>query len=205
MNFIDRWKIYQFHRHQQRAFPEEPARALGWKDTRSQLERFAVMAQAVDFERRSVLDLGCGFADFLIFLQRQTRVKYYIGLDQQRSFINAAQRRALATEHEFRCCDFSAIDLPAVDVVVASGSLNYRSRETGYLVAMINKMYQAARRDVVFNLLDIDKVPESQLLQGYKKSGVVRFCRALCDDVSCIDDYCDHDFTIIMHKKTSSL
>lgn len=52
MHWLDRWKVYRYHRKQTNRSNGDKAKALGWTSEESQLRRFEVIARAADFERR---------------------------------------------------------------------------------------------------------------------------------------------------------
>ncbi|MDP5253241.1 MULTISPECIES: class I SAM-dependent methyltransferase [unclassified Vibrio] len=196
--YCDRSAINHYHRKRLRQFGCS-AKSLGWIDQQSQWQRFAVFAEHIDFSEQSVLDLGCGFGDFLFYLETETKVclQHYMGIDVSSSFITQAKRRDFATDCQFIQGDFSLGRLPKADIVIASGSLNYRSRQTDYVINMIEKMASTARYQVGLNLLDSEKINSTTILNAYNKRGLARYCKARFSHVKCIDNYSDHDFTLL--------
>lgn len=57
-----------------RCYGAKSSLALGWRDHNSQLIRFEVLADIADLNGRSVLDVGCGYADLLPFLSELIRI-----------------------------------------------------------------------------------------------------------------------------------
>lgn len=205
MHLLDRLTIRLFHDERQKQFSGDHARSLGWSSTESQFLRFKTMTQAINFEQKTVLDLGCGYGDFKTFLDMSCCIKSYTGVDQQSSFIKQAK---LLFKHHTNCefikADFSATTLPKADIVVASGSLNYRARNKTYHAKVIKDMYERAEVAVIFNLLNSKHFTSSSLLEAHDPQQVLKYCLSFCPDSELITDYADEDFTIVMRHTNSS-
>ncbi|MDO6541788.1 class I SAM-dependent methyltransferase [Photobacterium sanguinicancri] len=199
MNFFDRLNIYFYHKDRNKKWPDNPPKILGWRDEESQLSRFRIIAKQYDFNHKSVLDLGCGYGDFKPFIDQYYDIAYYTGFDQQKAFIQEAKIRQL-TASKFFNADFARDTLPKHDIVIASGSLNYHSCDSNYLVNMIDRMYQAANEVVIFNLLNAKTFPEDTLLKGYHSEHVLSYCRNLSSDCYIEDKYSKDDFTVVLKK-----
>ncbi|MCG7495321.1 class I SAM-dependent methyltransferase [Vibrio sp. Of7-15] len=202
MHFLDRLNIRFYHDDRLKEWEGHHAKVLGWSSTESQQSRFNMIYQALNFERKSVLDLGCGYGDFKTFLDQRCQVAQYTGIDQQGSFIKQAKT---LFSHQSNCrffkADFSAVALPPADIVIASGSLNYRSRTKGYHPKLIKAMYRACHHAVAFNMLDSRYVSTGQLLAAHHPEEVLHFCRTLCPTTELLTNYSQEDFTIVMMKQ----
>jgi SAM-dependent methyltransferase len=196
MNLIERATAMHYHRHRLAQWGGAP-QALGWKEAQSQRRRFEVIAAAADFAHCSVLDVGCGRADLKAFLDERFPGVSYTGIDQMPEFIQlAASRHGQGDAGRFLLGDFSAIELPAADYVVACGALGYRCAEAGYHLRMIRKFFAAARRALVFNVLDASRFPEHPLLVGRDCEEVLDLCRRLSPDVAVSRGYLEDDMTV---------
>ncbi|NOH98829.1 class I SAM-dependent methyltransferase [Vibrio sp. 99-70-13A1] len=204
MDWRDRLKVYFYHRKRVKTWKdktqESHARSLGWSSHYAQVARFSAIAYATDFENRCVVDLGCGYGQLFDYLSNLYSLQRYIGVDQQAHFLKQAKALHPDPRCEFIAGDLSTVSVNVCDVVIASGSLNYKSRDDNYLTNVITHMYEMAGECVIFNLLDSSSYPEQPLLTGYNKQGVYRFCLTLCDDVVIIDGYSQDDFTVVMKK-----
>nr|WP_238930508.1 class I SAM-dependent methyltransferase [Vibrio sp. S9_S30] len=161
--------------------------------------RFTVFERELDFENKSVLDLGCGYGDLAHFLNVRQRLRHYTGVDFHKSFIKQARLGASNTMH-FQHGNFSQMKLPKHDIVIASGSLNYQSSDKHYLQKAILVGYKASNEAFGFNLLNSEFFREDRLLKAHHLSDVISICRQLTDKVQVIDDYMPEDFTIILRK-----
>ncbi|EFP97504.1 class I SAM-dependent methyltransferase [Vibrio caribbeanicus] len=199
MNFIDRFNVYFYHLKREKLWPQDSARIQGWRNTNSQEIRFAIFEQNIDFCSKSVLDLGCGYGDFYHYLQQTASIGKYTGIDFHKNFVKQARKKAGENSH-FVHGNFAELMLEMHDIVIASGSLNYRSDDPNYLASMIELGYRKSRKTFGFNLLDRNYCKPDGLLQSYFPEDVVRLCHHWCEEVVLIDNYLDYDFTIIMQK-----
>lgn len=203
MNLIERATVIHYHRHRIAAYGEDQVRALGWRAEESQRKRFEVIAGAVDFNHRSVLDLGCGCGDLKTFLDGRFDGVAYLGIDQMPEFIERARRRHAASDSAaFYLGDFSSMAWPQADVVVACGALGYRSADKDFHLRMIRKMVDAARLAVVFNVLDAATFPDHPLLVGRDVERVTSCCRTLSKQVEVIRGYLQDDVTLVIRRET---
>ncbi len=63
------------HRKQANRSSGDKAKAPGWTSEKSQLCRFEVIARSADFEKKSVLDLGCGYGELFELLDSIYRIQ----------------------------------------------------------------------------------------------------------------------------------
>lgn len=201
MKWLDRLRIAHYHRKRHQQFGDDKAKILGWQDKFSQVSRFEALCRDLQLNDTSLVDIGCGYADLLEYLElKGIYLKHYIGIDQQKRFVSEARQRSFKTKADYIRGDFSKLVLPKADYVIASGSLNYQSANPNHTVEMIDKMYRAANVACTFNLLDEAKLPSMRMLESHNKQGVLRYCRVLCAGSYLVEGYSDHDFTIVMPK-----
>ena len=209
MHFIDKLKIKYYHHKRAKMFGDDSPRVLGWRSLDAQQNRFQALCQPLDLIDKSILDLGCGYGDLKRYIDKLNsqqltsthNISSYIGIDQHEAFIKSARLKFLKTANTaFIKDDFSSMTLPKVDIVMASGSLNYYSREKDYLHKLIIAMYESARYAVAFNLLDRRYFTSSKLLIAYEPQEILEFCRLICVNSQLLDHYENNDFTIIMKR-----
>ncbi|NOH70225.1 class I SAM-dependent methyltransferase [Vibrio pectenicida] len=200
MHVIDRLKIYFFHKNRSHNWHGLSHKMQGWSSLEEQKIRFKAIANGVDFANKRVLDLGCGLGELYDYLSKEKRLGFYLGMDQHWSFLRQAKARIGSTQCRFQYADISRARLPKMDIIIASGSLNYRSRQPDYLEHMIARMYNAATEAVIFNLLNSQTFSQPKLLQPYHKEFVMEYCKTLTPNVVVIDDYSTNDFTIVLKK-----
>lgn len=145
--------------------------------------------------------MGCGYGDLKEFLDQRFSDFAYLGIDQMHEFIVQAEERYQGSSNtHFIETDFSAVQLPRMDYVLASGALAYRSDDPGFHMNMVRKMYESAVHALAFNMLDVDRFPKHPLLTGHNREEVVAQCQDLCGNVEVIRGYLDDDFTVFMRR-----
>src|SRR5271170_5368361 len=96
------------------------SRACDYGDAGSQRIKFALLAQAVGADCRSVLDVGCGFGDYLAYLVRRNFGGEYVGIDISDAMVERARKLHPHSEilhGNFLFAEFSR----SFDVVTANG------------------------------------------------------------------------------------
>ncbi len=103
-------------------------KTLGWGKTSDQLERFTALTDNYTFHEKTILDIGCGFADFYGFLKDKGILCNYIGVDIIPEFLACAKEKF--PEAEFIQANFmlESSQLPKADVVITNGTLNFKQK-----------------------------------------------------------------------------
>src|SRR4051794_25231511 len=181
--------------------------ALLWASPATQAARFDAIRRIYDPAGRSVLDVGCGRADYLDFLlDRGVRPADYIGIEAVAALADAAGERAGRARAQgiaVRIIQADFVRDPVrmfvgADVVVFSGSLNTAGDEVFYLT--LRRAYEAAAEAVVFNFLDSAMLAGRDYLVWRRPDDVLRFARSLSPDVRVRDDYLPGDRTVAVIK-----
>lgn len=198
MNLLEKATVLAFHRDRLQG---DRLHALGYRANESQERRFQALLHWGEMSGCSVLDLGCGYGDLRPFLDQHYRDFIYLGVDFLAEFIDAAQLRyGHMPRTQFFQSDFLTAGLPEVDVVIACGSLNYRSSNSLHPWQTISRMWEVAQRGVVFNLLDAAHFESDEVLCAYGHDEVLQFCRQLDPATQIVRGYLPDDFTVLMHK-----
>jgi len=201
MDLIEKATVLHYHRHRIGAYQYGTVESLGWRNQASQQLRYDALVKVGNLTGASILDVGCGYGDLKAYLDRYFSGVDYIGIDQQPEFIAEAKARYDGFKHtRFYQSDFSTAALPQVDYVFASGALGYRSRDDNFHTDMIGKLYGCATRALAFNMLDKKVFPKHDLLLGHDRDEILAYCRTLSPRVTCLADYLDDDFTVLMHR-----
>jgi len=201
MNLEDKCSVKHFHQLCLRESGEGTTGALGWVEKEHQQIRFKVLSEIGDLNNASILDLGCGYGHFKPFLETKFSNISYTGIDFMPEFIKVASKRFInSPQTSFICNDISEDDLPSADYVFASGVFCYKTSEEKYYTNLITKMYNACRKGIGFNMLNIDKFPTSGFLKTHGANGVETFCRKLSNNVMVRKDYVPDDFTVYIYR-----
>ena len=171
--------------------------ALLWTSPQTQALRFAAMCQIYDFSNKSVVDVGCGRADFLDYLiGRNIPLDHYVGLEAIDQMAAAAELK-----HHRHCTIVRAdfVTEPSrmfvgADVAVFCGSLNTLSTDEFYQT--LRRALDAASEAVVFNFLSSPKLAGAKFLTWHKTEKVAQFLIQLGARITTLSDYYDGDCTI---------
>jgi len=178
--------------------------ALYWSSTGIQEIRFRVLAGIGIESGDSVLDVGCGFADFKGWFERQGGQLDYTGIDLSPDLLREAGKRhadATLIEGDLFDMDFSE---RSFDWVILSGALNENLQDQGaYAYRVIARMFELCRKGVAFNLLDARHI-RGFGLQTHQPDTVFDYCRSRFPDCTLHDEYLKNDFTIYLRKKPAS-
>jgi len=198
MDPIETARIATYHR---RRAGRAPLKALGWRTAESQRLRFEALCRWGDLSGLEVLDLGCGHGDILPYLNGRFSNISYLGVDLLPEFVEEANRRhGHLANARFVLTDFLTGVLPEVDVVIACGSLNYKTENVLHPLQAIERMWELARRGVAFNVLDADVFEPDPFLQAHDRDEVFSFCRNLDPEATLVTDYSPEDFTVLMRR-----
>ncbi len=97
-------------------------RGLGFRNKSSQERRFEALLELGELDGARLLDVGCGFGDFLAFLQGRGVRPDYTGIDVGRPMIDRCRERFEGDGAMFRVADvMEFVPLDDYDYVVASG------------------------------------------------------------------------------------
>ena len=187
------------------------ARGVDWNSEESHEKRHLQFLRLLGDERdASILDLGCGYGDFLGFLRASGFSGSYTGYDISMDMIIAAQRRH-GEGADRRWC-VGAIPSETSDYAIASGILNVKGDTpidvwAGYVRDTIDVLACAGRRGFAFNILTLSSDPALRRPNLYYADPVqmlsyclTRFGRS----VALLQDYGLWEFTILVRYPPAS-
>lgn len=180
-------------------------RGVDWNSEDSQRMRHAQFLRLVEAEpAASILDLGCGYGDFLRFLRERHHRGPFTGWDLAPDMIAAA--RDLYGEGADRSWHVGAVPDTAADYAIASGVLNVKSDVTdaewqGYAHGVIDTLARSGRRGFGFNMLSLSSDREKR--QGHlyyaDPAGMLRHCLDRYGrHVALLQDYGLWEFTVLV-------
>lgn len=176
-------------------FGEDP-RTLGWDRRESQAARFAVAADSFPFRGKTVLDLGCGLADFLAFLrERGEAPAAYSGVDINPDLLRHCRERFPESDFHRANVLVDEVPEPRREVVVLFGVLNFRFKEFAnrdFAKGMIRRAFELCREAVVVDMLSARRdegYPEEDFVYYYDPSEILEFALELTPHVSFRHDY----------------
>lgn len=181
------------------------ARGVDWNSETSQVERHRQLASLfADKPTASVIDLGCGYGDFLRFLRAEGFSGSYVGYDIAPAMIAAARR--LHGEGEDRRWRVGAVPDEVADYAVASGILNVKGDVPAndwaeHVRRTLDLLANAGKRGFAFNALQPASDPA--LVRPdlyYADAAAMRtYCAARFGrSVELRDDYGLWEFTVLV-------
>jgi SAM-dependent methyltransferase len=177
------------------------AKSLSWARKGAAHQRFRQIWAEIDFNNKSVLDIGCGFGELGKFLTKRYEGVDYLGVDIVPEFIAEGKKLYPNLKLEVRDVLGEPMD-KKFDVVVASGVINSNVKNNmEYRKAAIKTMFNLAKGVFVFNMLG-----GHPQLKTSKKSNiwyadsleVLEYCMGLTRRVILRHHYNPKDFTIFM-------
>ena len=193
-----------------RQFGADP-RTLGWDRRESQAARFAVAVRAFSFAGLSVLDIGCGLADFNEFLCRNvsTVPASYAGIDINPDLIGVCRQKFPASTFEVRNILRDPYDAERWDVVTMFGLLNLRFTEFSnedYSRDFITEAFRLSKQALVVDMLSARTdaaYPQEDFVYYYQPDAMLDFALSLTPHVTLLHDYASipqREFTLVLKK-----
>lgn len=184
------------------------ARGVDWNGEQSQVQRHRQFLRLLGEEHEaSVLDLGCGYGDFLRFIRQHGFTGAYIGYDVAPEMIAAARR--LHGEGDDRIWRVGGVPQETADYAIASGILNVKgdvpSEKWGeYVRKMIAVLARAGRRGFAFNVLTSASDPARRRPDLYYADPVemLSYCLSRFGrSVALLQDYGLWEFTVLVRHQ----
>ncbi len=174
-------------------------RTVGWGSRADQSLRFEMLSREIDFSNKRVLDVGCGFGDFVPFLEARGVSDYsYVGVDISPKLIEEANNRFGGPNRSFKALNL--LDNPEIgtfDVVVCSGALSFKVEDNlGLAHQMLARMFAFSREAVCVNFLSsrVDYMLEKNF--HFEPGAMLAHALSLSRWVRIYHDYPLYEFTI---------
>ncbi len=170
------------------------AKGVNWASKENQEIRFEIIVKLLptDLKNFSIVDAGCGFGDFYLYLKQRNKLpKEYIGIDSlsQMSLIASNQ-----TDCQIITANICKDRLPIKDYYICSGALNILTKFETY--QFIYNCYKSSKIGFVFNILYGDK--ESEVYNYMNKMEIEKLANNLSvTDIEFFDGYLDSDVTVV--------
>lgn len=181
-------------------------KSLGW-DKGKQNVRFDILTSQYDFQGKSLLDIGCGFGDLSMYLDRKYTSYKYFGIDLLKDFIREARERNSQDYKRFENADI--LDFTPrqnYDFAVASGTFNLSLQDIDnyeYLNLVFEKTFAICNDGLAFDFLS-DKV-DYQLNDSfhYAPEKVLELAYKYSRNIVLRNDYMPFEFAIFLFKDDS--
>jgi len=178
-------------------------RALGFGQRSSQEKRFAALLRLGSLHKRSVLDMGCGFGDFLPWLAERGVSPVYTGVDVCAPMIERCRKR-FGGNGQFFVGDALTFDAePAsYDYVVASGIFGLAARGMrARIKPTMERLFRFCRIGLGINFLSTRAPRKSSARVYAEPSAMLDFALTLTPAVLLDHSYLPNDFTLLLHRQ----
>lgn len=180
--------------------PGIKALASGTEDRRA--IRFDILAEIGIEEGSSVLDVGCGLADFYSYLNMNGINVQYTGIDIVPELIKAAQTKNPNLNLQVRDLQENPFPESSFDYVVCSQVFNLElgaDKNHNLAKDMIRNMYQTARYGVAVDLLTSYVDFKQEHLHYYQPEEIFSYAKQLTRRVILRHDYPLFEFCIYLY------
>ena len=177
-------------------------RGLGYRSRSAQEKRFEALLALGDFDGASLLDVGCGFGDFLAFLEARGIAPAYTGIDICEPMVERCRERFAGRGATFVEADVLGFE-PAqrFDYVIASGIFGLESPEVRARIApTLARMFSWATCGLAVNFLS-RRAP--RLAEGrvyLEPADVLGMGLALTPAARLDHTYLPNDFTLFLYN-----
>lgn len=175
--------------------------ALRWHSYRSAAARYREVVADLDFEGRSILDVGCGYGNLIPYITAKATDFTYTGIDLMEEFTEEAARRY--PDHTFVTGDYFQQPLPdKFDLIVCCGALNTNRTDIQELRREVTTtMWDHATEAVCFNMSGHYPLLKSDKMIDYADPREwLEFGFTLTDRVILRHHYHPKDFTLVLYR-----
>lgn len=176
--------------------------ALASGTTERRAIRFGVLSSIGDLNGASVLDLGCGLADFYAYLQEQGIKVRYTGYDITPEFVTLAAERYPEAKFEVR--DIQSQGIPEkFDYIISSQTFNNKLTHEDNLKLMQDVLricYQACNAGVAIDMITSYVDFQEERLFYYNPEDIFRYAKSLTKRVTLRHDYPLYEFAIFLYQ-----
>ncbi|MEA3195191.1 MAG: hypothetical protein QOD26_3524 [Betaproteobacteria bacterium] len=181
-------------------------RALGFGRRSSQEKRFGALAALGNFDGASLLDVGCGFGDFLAWLRARGVQPRYTGIDLTESMIERCRKRF--AEDDVGSARFVVGDALSwqshtrYDYVIASGIFGYNAKDTRARIRpTLEHLFDITGKALAVNFLSGCAPTRSPGRLYVHPADVMQYALRLTPAVRLDHTYMPNDFTLCMYKQ----
>lgn len=214
---MDKEKIYlkleksAVERYQTRFYKEGVSyKTLGWGCTEDQVKRFEVLLQNINFKNKSVMDIGCGFADFYGYLKQKEICCNYIGVDIIPEFLECCCKKYPEATFIKANIMLDKDILPKTDIVVTTGTLNLKLDDIDnmeYTKDFMRNAYEKTEELMSIDFLSTkltSSYPKEDFVYYHDPLKLLEYSFELTDNIKLIHNYeaiPQKEGTIILYKK----
>lgn len=197
MNKIVKFYTKKFNKH------GDSIKSIGWSNKKDQNLRFEKIFSGIDYDNKTILDVGCGFGDLFFYLNKKNKDNNfkYTGVDITPHFVNVAKERLKFSNSTVYCGEILNIN-KKFDIVIASGSMSYKFKGSkSKNLLLIEKMFKISKKILSVNFMSSYCDYKLNKNLHYKPEEMFKFAKKLSPKVNLIHDYNLYEFTLQIYKK----
>ncbi len=178
-------------------------KSLMWNSYASAAIRYKELIKDIDFNNKSLLDVGCGFGDIIPFISGKSVSFKYTGIDIAKEFIQEAKKRYLG--HEFVKGNYFKNPLKKkFDIIICCGALNrnYGKDTLEIRKRAIKTMFNRCKEAFAFNMAGgiLPNNKRDSIIYYANSRDLLEYCIKLSRKVILRNHYHEKDFTIVIFK-----
>ncbi len=188
-------------------------KTLGWGTTEQQAYRFSqTLDSNLPFKNKVVLDIGCGFGDYLQFLiDNKIDINQYIGYDINENLINEARKRHPTDLSNFVVENILETNQKDIaDIGIMFGVLNFNLKDKmnnmEYSKHFIKKAFALVKEVLIVDFLSTKihpSYPEEDFVYYHSPEKVLEFAFTLSNNVVLKHNYApipQKEFMLFIYK-----
>ena len=179
-----------------RKYGDSP-KSLGWGNGRQSM-RFQILNQIGDFQKCSVLDVGCGFGDFFKHLKSQKINSNYFGVDINETFVKLAQKKYPKGKFQLRDIQKDKLD-KKFDWVIGTGLTNKASTYS-HLKNLLQEMFRISKKGVAIDFISNYVDYKEKNIFYTSPEIMLKFAKTLTRRVVLRHDYFPFEFCLYLYK-----
>ncbi|WP_167955994.1 class I SAM-dependent methyltransferase [Anaerosporobacter faecicola] len=169
--------------------------ALGWGKKEDQIERFDTLIKNIDFTNKRILDIGCGFADFYVYLKDHDINCKYIGIDIIPDFIEYCKNKFPECEFYQKNVLLDTDSISNADIVLSLGTLNFKLHNINnldYTKEFMKKSFSLANETLILDFLSTKLTktyPKEDLVYYHSPNTIMDMAFELTDNLQLVHNY----------------
>lgn len=188
---------------------------LGWGNSEQQTYRFEQTLEGIDFSnQKSILDIGCGFGDYLALLKAQNKdFQNYIGWDINPDLIHEAQKiwkEEQKAKFEVVNIGNTIFSTPVADAAIMLGVLNLNLKDKvdnyEYSFNFIKNAFSLVNEVLVVDFLSeklVEDYPKEDFVFYHNPTKMLEFALSLTPNVVLKHNYAaipQKEFMLFLYK-----
>lgn len=187
-------------------------KTLGWGSKKQQFYRFQQTLD-VDFTTKTILDIGCGFGDYLTFLENNhVAINEYIGLDINQDLISQASKNHPNAIFKMESIlDIDQNNLADIGIMLGVLNLNLKDKMDNleYSKLFVSKAFEMVKEVLIVDFLSTNMTTDYEkedFVYYHNPLEMLKFAFTLSNNVVLKHDYApipQKEFMLFIYKDKS--